>query len=226
MWSTIFAIAGAGSSILNGYNNGKNARKIARIQKETAEIQFEYNKKQVKEAAETNIRGALRQYVGAREELYDKKEKARIGLSFSSQMKGTEKEDNSYVIDSKNKLNSEFEENLRTLLDNQKNDLYNIEKQGASQMYQVQGDYNNAISNINNTQIKAQQEADKMVTDGFMKLAKLGMEAWNSREPRNSTKQETPTRFEQSYHWSWGQKAYNPKTGNVFSGFRFNKGGF
>lgn len=205
MLEMIFAGISAGSSVLNGINNGKSAKKIGKIQRETAAIQYEYNKKQVKEATEMNIRGALKQYVSARESLYEQKEKVRMGINFTSQMKGTEKEDNSYMKDSRTKLESEFQENLRATLENQKNDLFNIEKQGIDQNYNVMGDYNSALSNINQTQIKAQQEAQRMVTDGIMKLGAMGMKALQSSDKFGSffSKAESaPSRFEQSFNWA------------------------
>lgn len=159
------------SQILNGFNNSRAAKKIAGIQREIAGMQLKYNKKQAKEATETNLRGMLRQYASARESLYEQKENVRMNLNFKSQMKGVEKKDNSYITDSKNKLESEFFENMRNTIENQKNDSINISKQGIDQVYQAQGNYNQALTNINGAKIQAQQQANQMMLNGINDIA-------------------------------------------------------
>ena len=61
MWTEIFQGAKGISQILGGLNNSKTAGKIAKLQRETAEMQFNYNKKQIKEATETNINNFRKQ---------------------------------------------------------------------------------------------------------------------------------------------------------------------
>ena len=159
------------SQILNGLNNKKTAKHLAKIQKEIADMQFEYDKKEIKEATETNLRGILKQYATAKESLYEQKENVRMNLNFKSQMKGVEKDNNSYITDSQNKLESEFFENMRNTIENQKNDLMNISKQGIGQLTQVHSGYNNSISNINQTKIQAQNQANQLIMDGVMNVA-------------------------------------------------------
>ena len=177
------------SQILNGFNNSRAAKKIAGIQREIAGMQLKYNKKQAKEATETNLRGMLRQYASARESLYEQKENVRMNLNFKSQMKGVEKKDNSYITDSKNKLESEFFENMRNTIENQKNDSINISKQGIDQVYQAQGSYNQAITNINGIEIQARQQANQMILNGITDVAMAGISAYKNF----NTKSELPT---------------------------------
>lgn len=180
MWTEIFQGAKGISQILGGLNNSKTAGKIAKLQRETAEMQFNYNKKQIKEATETNLRGMMKQYVAAKENLYEQKENVRMNLNFKSQMKGVEKNDNSYITDSKTKLESEFFENMRNTIENEKNDLTNVSKQGIDQIYQAQGNYNQALTNINGAKIQAQQQANQMILNGINDVAMAGISAYKN----------------------------------------------
>lgn len=158
------------SQILNGINNKKTAKYISNLQREIAEMQFNYNKNKVFESTETNIRGTLKQYASTKENLYEQRQNIKMNLNFKNQMKGVDKENNSYMSDSSKKLDTEFSENLRNILENQKTDIINISKKGMEDIYQLQGSYNNTISNINQTEIQAKQQADQMVINGTMNI--------------------------------------------------------
>lgn len=176
----------AGSMMLNGYADKKHAKKMANIQREIANMQYNYNKKKIKEATEVNIRGLLKKYATAHEDLHEQKEKVRMNLNFKAQMKGVEKEDNSYIADSVSKLNAEFRENMQTLASNRENDLFNIAKQGSDQLFQASGDFNSALANINNQEIQAKRQAEKMMADGFMKAVSVGMDAYKGMKGGNA----------------------------------------
>lgn len=166
---TIIGITAGASLILNGINNKKSSKYIAKQEREAARIQFEVNKKEVERAYKTNLEGVLKGFATQRADLIDTMEKASSNLNIQlGERKNIDKENDSFKDDSKKMLENEVQENILAMIDHQSFSISELSNQMSMQMYQVGTDFNSTISGINKNKIRADQQANAMIAEGIV----------------------------------------------------------
>ena len=171
-WGNIFGIGTGAVKIMTGIGNKKAAKYIAKQEREAARIQFEVNKKEVERAYKTNLEGVLKGFAVQRAGLIDTMEKASSNLNIQlGERKNIDKENDSFKDDSKKMLESEVQDNLLTMIDQQRFSISELSNQIGMQMYQVGTDFNSTISGINKNKIRADQQANSMIMEGITKIA-------------------------------------------------------
>lgn len=166
---TIIGITAGASLILNGINNKKSSKYIAKQEREVARIQFEVNKKEVERAYKTNLEGVLKGFATQRADLIDTMEKASSNLNIQlGERKNIDKENDSFKDDSKKMLENEVQENILAMIDHQSFSISELSNQMSMQMYQVGTDFNSTISGINKNKIRADQQANAMIAEGIV----------------------------------------------------------
>lgn len=166
---TIIGITAGASLILNGINNKKSSKYIAKQEREAAKIQFEVNKKEVERAYKTNLEGILKGFATQRADLIDTMEKASSNLNIQlGERKNIDKENDSFKDDSKKMLENEVQENILAMIDHQSFSISELSNQMSMQMYQVGTDFNSTISGINKNKIRADQQANAMIAEGIV----------------------------------------------------------
>ena len=169
---TIIGITAGASLILNGINNKKSSKYIAKQEREAAKIQFEVNKKEVERAYKTNLEGILKGFATQRADLIDTMEKASSNLNIQlGERKNIDKENDSFKDDSKKMLENEVQENILAMIDHQSFSISELSNQMSMQMYQVGTDFSSTISGINKNKIRADQQANSMIMEGITKIA-------------------------------------------------------
>lgn len=166
---TIIGITAGASLILNGINNKKSSKYIAKQEREAARIQFEVNKKEVERAYKTNLEGVLKGFATQRADLIDTMEKASSNLNIQlGERKNIDKENDSFKDDSKKMLENEVQENILAMIDHQSFSISELSNQMSMQMYQVGTDFSSTISGINKNKIRADQQANAMIAEGIV----------------------------------------------------------
>lgn len=139
-------------------NQKKTAKELQKNQHKQAEIQYDWNKNEVRRALETNLRGILSQYSSAREDLKNSIYEARANLSFKNDIKNVE--ESSIKIDSQNRLEAEANLNSQVIIENQLNDTKEIENQAIAQYYQSGLGYNRSIEGVNQNYLSSLSSAE------------------------------------------------------------------
>lgn len=185
---TIIGITAGASLILNGINNKKSSKYIAKQEREAARIQFEVNKKEVERAYKTNLEGVLKGFATQRADLIDTMEKASSNLNIQlGERKNIDKENDSFKDDSKKMLENEVQENILAMIDHQSFSISELSNQMSMQMYQVGTDFSSTISGINKNKIRADQQSNAMIAEGIMGI---GENAFDFYEKNFSKTQE------------------------------------
>ena len=168
-WGNIFGIGTGAVKIMTGIGNKKAAKYIAKQERETARVQYEVNKKEVERAYKTNLEGVLKSFAVQRAGLIDTMEKASSNLNIQlGERKNVDKENDSFKDDSKKMLENEVQDNLLSMIDQQRFSINELSNQASMQMYQVGTDFNSTISGINKNKIRADQQANSMIAEGIV----------------------------------------------------------
>lgn len=169
-WGNIFGAGVGASLILNSANNKRASKYIASQERESARIQFEINKKEIERAYETNLQGMLKGFATQRLGLFDEAEKASSNLNIQlGERKNIDKENDSFKDDSKKMLESEVQENILAMMEQQNFSLRELINESTMQMYQTGMSLNSTISGINKNKIRADQQANSMLMSGIEK---------------------------------------------------------
>ena len=141
-WGNIFGIGTGAVKIMTGIGNKKAAKYIAKQERETARVQYEVNKKEVERAYKTNLEGVLKSFAVQRAGLIDTMEKASSNLNIQlGERKNVDKENDSFKDDSKKMLENEVQDNLLSMIDQQRFSINELSNQASMQMYQVGTDF-------------------------------------------------------------------------------------
>lgn len=124
----------------------KTIGKIKGYQEETAKLQYNKNKRAVKEALEINLRNVMNGYVSAKDTLDEQVKDMRSKIVISTQNPTVE--ENSIRQDSLSLLGKEALGNSRVIEENMLNSIKTSTEEGIENQYRVDTDYDNAMSNI------------------------------------------------------------------------------
>lgn len=125
----------------------ETAKNIKEEQHKQASNQYDFNKKEIKRALETNLRGLLVQHSSLRDDLSKEISDMKGRLAFAFDKKNVE--ESSIKNDSLNKLNNEVLEKTNILIENQFQDIKEMGIQGANQQYQNDLQLNRTKEGIN-----------------------------------------------------------------------------
>ena len=139
-------------------NTKKTIKFIQGEQNKQADVQFDFNKKQIRTALESNIRNIISNYVSSREDLASEIENAKIKIAFTGDIKNVES--SSYKTDMKNKLKVEADEKANKIIQNELNDLTGLESQINAQSYQNKLGYLKTKEGINQNYLSAFSNAE------------------------------------------------------------------
>lgn len=124
----------------------KTIGKIKGYQEETAKLQYDKNKRAVKEALGVNLRNIMNGYVSAKDTLDEQVKDMKSKIVISTQNPTVE--ENSIRQDSLSLLGKEALGNSRVIEENMINSIKAGTEEGIENQYRVDTDYDNAISNI------------------------------------------------------------------------------
>lgn len=173
----LFGIGTGASMILNGMNNKKSAKYVAKHERESARIQYEVNKKEVERAFQINLDGVLSSYAGQRADLLDEAKRTASNLNIQlGERKNVDKEMDSFKGDTKKVLENEIEDNMMAMIDSQKFSMDELSTQMSSQMYQIGSNLNQTISGINKNKIRADNQANAMIASGITQIGSNAFE--------------------------------------------------
>lgn len=166
----------------------ETAKKIKEEQHKQALDQYDFNKKEIKRALETNLRGLLTHHTSLRDDLNKEVADMRGKLAFAFDKKNVE--ESSIKDDSMNKLRNEALEKTNILIENQFQDIKEMGIQGANQQYQVdlqlnktkEGINQNYIVSLNNTEMQLQHDLNNLqnfITSGVSRGSQYIQQGYN-----------------------------------------------
>lgn len=160
----VSAISGA-STALNAYNNKKAAKKIANENRKIAEMQFEYNQKEISRAFNNNLRAILREQANDRIGAVNE---ARTMLSNINMATGNNAnvESESFEYDIKDKTSKDIADSMVFMLDTHKMGIDDLTNTRTAQTYNLGLNYANALSSINNKEIALKQYYNQQIAAG------------------------------------------------------------
>ena len=158
----------AGSSILQGISGSKGAKHIARAERDIANMQYEYNKKEVNRAFKQNLESLMKDYANQRLNAVTEAETMLANININTGNKSNvEKE--SFEHDIKDKASKEIADNMIFMLDTQKLALDELVNTKIAQTYNLGLNYSNALSSINNREIALKEKYNSQMASGLMK---------------------------------------------------------
>lgn len=174
----VSAISGA-STALNAYNNKKAAKKIANENRKIAEMQFEYNQKEISRAFNNNLRAILREQANDRIGAVNE---ARTMLSNINMATGNNAnvESESFEYDIKDKTSKDIADSMIFMLDTHKMGIDDLTNTRTAQTYNLGLNYANALSSINNKEIALKQYYNQQIAAGIMKTATAGTDIFSN----------------------------------------------
>lgn len=186
----------AGSSILQGISGSKGAKHIARAERDIANMQYEYNKKEVNRAFKQNLESLMKDYANQRLNAVTEAETMLANININTGNKSNVEKD-SFEHDIKDKASKEIADNMTSMVINQVNDISDLGLMKSSQQYQVDLNYGSAISRINQAKIEATRKAGFNILNGITTLGGLGIESYLKYKPTGTTSTNNETAFKQ-----------------------------
>lgn len=153
------------TSIFSGVLGTKNAKKIAKTQRETAKMQYEYNKREVERAFNDNLKGLMRNYATQKLNATEEAKTMLSTLNINLGKKNVEEE--SFKKDIKDKTEKEISDNLTFMVADEIAAIDNLGLMKAAQNYQIGLNYESASSVINQQLIKAKRQNAQKILNGM-----------------------------------------------------------
>lgn len=162
----------AGSQILGGIGAGKQAGKIAKEQSKIAEINYEYNKKEIAEGFKRNLSGLMENYTEKRSVMIKEATSAASQLNAATANKtNVDNEFNSFRTDAANKLDSEFMSNLNNVIEEQAFAIGEMSRGRVAADLNNQNEYSNMLGNISSAKLQNEQQANNQILKGSLNMA-------------------------------------------------------
>lgn len=163
MYQAAMAISSV-TSIFSGILGTRNAKKIAKTQKETAKMQYEYNKREVDRAFNDNLKDLMRNYATQKLNATEEAKTILSNINISTGKKNVDEE--SFEKDIKDKTEKEISDNLTFMVADEIAAIDNLGLMKAAQNYQIGLNYESATSAINQQLIKTNRKNAQKVLDG------------------------------------------------------------
>lgn len=168
--STILGGVAGGASVLQGIGQARGAKHIARAERDIANMQYEYNKKEINRTFKENLEMNLKDQATQRLDALQKAKSVFANVNLST---GNNKnvESESIEHDLKSKTKNDLESNMQELVRDQFLNIRELVNTKVSQTYNVDLNYMSAMRRINNAEIKAIGNATSSILGGFGKMA-------------------------------------------------------
>ena len=178
------------SSALNAYNNKKATKYIARENRKIAEMQFEYNKKEISRAFRTNLKSILREQSNERAEAIKEADEILSQINMSTG-NNANVDSESFEHDIKDKTSKDIADNMAVMLDTHKLSLDELINTKVAQTYNLGLNYENVISNINNREIALKNKYTEDMANGIIKAFTGFEKAYTNTKGSGDTTEDT-----------------------------------
>lgn len=204
----VSAISGA-STALNAYNNKKAAKKIANENRKIAEMQFEYNQKEISRAFNNNLRAILREQANDRIGAVNE---ARTMLSNINMATGNNAnvESESFEYDIKDKTSKDIADSMIFMLDTHKMGIDDLTNTRTAQTYNLGLNYANALSSINNKEIALKQYYNQQIAAGTDIFSNFSGNTAENETDNNFSFQEYGDNYLSKTLGNFGLQPYDP----------------
>lgn len=177
MSSTLFLMgAKAVGDVANGITEVRGAKKIAKEQKKTAQMFYEFNKKQIEENYKNAFGNAMNNYIENRLNIADQYEQAQTQLNIEASQSNVNLADSSYNEDINNTLDREFNNEMQNSFANLTNQVADMVVNKSLADLQLNQQYSNQLNAINNTLSQVKQKAMSKAGESLMNF---GMQAYD-----------------------------------------------
>lgn len=205
------------STALNAYNNKKANKYIARENRKIADMQFEYNKKEISRAFDNNLRAILREQANERVGAINEAKQMLDNINMATG-NNANVDDESFEHDIKDKTSKDIADSMIFMLDTHKMGLEELANTKVAQTYNLGLNYSNVLSSINNREIALNEKYNARMAYG---LIKAGTSAYNafSQMSGDTTAEETESEYNFKEYDSnyfanslsnFGMQPYNP----------------
>lgn len=169
LFGSIMGGVSGGLSVVQGLGGIKTTGKIADINRNIANMQYEYNKKEIDRAFNMNLKSVLREQ--ASEKLGAMKEAKTLISNINLNTGNNKNVDNeSFEYDIKDKTKKEIADNMLFMMDNHSIGRDELLNNKTAQGYNLELNYMNALNRIDKTESEMINKYTSMVLSGLMKM--------------------------------------------------------
>lgn len=173
----IFGIGLGATQMLSGIGTMRASGKVASEQRKIAELQYNYNKKEVDRAFKTNLEGVTQAYAKEMSSLFSEAKKTMAQVNISLGKQNVESE--SFETDIKNEMESDIQDTILSLVDSKKFALDELANQKAAQLYNIGSDYSFTLGKINSNLINTRNQALGQIIGGAFTIGKSGFDFYD-----------------------------------------------
>lgn len=169
LFGSIMGGVSGGLSVVQGLGGIKTTGKIADINRNIANMQYEYNKKEIDRAFNMNLKSVLREQ--ASEKLGAMKEAKTLISNINLNTGNNKNVDNeSFEYDIKDKTKKEIADNMLFMMDNHSIGRDELLNNKTAQGYNLELNYMNALNRIDKTESEMINKYTNMALSGLMKM--------------------------------------------------------
>ena len=169
LFGSIMGGVSGGLSVVQGLGGIKTTGKIADINRNIANMQYEYNKKEIDRAFNMNLKSVLREQ--ASEKLGAMKEAKTLISNINLNTGNNKNVDNeSFEYDIKDKTKKEIADNMLFMMDNHSIGRDELLNNKIAQGYNLELNYMNALNRIDKTESEMINKYTSMALSGLMKM--------------------------------------------------------
>ncbi|MGL5712666.1 MAG: hypothetical protein ACRCX2_06580 [Paraclostridium sp.] len=174
--SSILAIANVGLKAVGGLAGKSGQKSLMKQQKQTAEVYYKFNKKQIAEAYNTGFSDIMTGYARERMNLADETSAVNSQLNMQAMQEGVNLADSSFKGDIQNQLNMQYEIGMQDLLTGSINQTSKLISNSIMQEMQNTNQYYNQTNNI---QLAYDQAQEKSRSDLYNSILQLGIQSFD-----------------------------------------------
>ena len=176
-----FGVASGLLDIFGGTKKKKDNSKIANAQEKLVNQRYEYNKKEVDDALEENMRNTYAGYAVQRMGIINsaKDEVSKIN-AYGGMAQNIEMGGSSVMLDALKEVDTNLDNNLKNSFQNQDNALKTLVQENINTNYQLQTNLSDQIVNIKTKQAQLNAQADQEIMNGLIGVGTSVFDLWNS----------------------------------------------
>ena len=176
-----FGVASGVLDIFGGTKKKTDNKKIAQAQEKLVRQRYDYNKKEVDDALEENIRNTFSSYATQRMNVISaaKDEVSKIN-TYGGTAQNVEMGESSIMLDALKAVDMNLDSSLKNSFQSQDFALKGLVQESNNINYQLQNNLSDQIVNIKTKQAQLNAQADQEIMNGLIGVGTSAFDMWNS----------------------------------------------
>lgn len=172
------------SDVLQGTSKVRGAKQLGNLKKETSEMLYQYNKKQLEKSYISAFQNTMSSYIDNRLKIAEEYQDVNTKLNIQASQDNINLADSSFTNDAQNNLDMEFNKNLQNAYSNLMNQASSLIVNKTTQDVQLDQQRFEQFNNINNAVAQVEQESWDKIASSAMEFGTQAFDEYRANKAK------------------------------------------